>query len=211
VRVDRIEQPSIAQAQLLDAVHAPYRGAVEIVPGLIGGQVQFAFPIAGTALVGTAQGRACMLAVTAPERMPQLPDIPSLKEVYRSDLRVQESWSCLWVPAGTPKPVITKLFDATHVAHARPEVGLTMKPMQGIRVVDISPVIDAAAGMVATQSVPAARLRCARSGEGAYLDVSMAQAAVHRMLTPAVAAAAEGRDRPRVGNRGFSGSPGGAI
>jgi crotonobetainyl-CoA:carnitine CoA-transferase CaiB-like acyl-CoA transferase len=73
------------------------------------------------------------------------------------------------------------------------------------------PVIDAAAGMVAAQSVLAALLRRARSGEGAYLDVSMAQAAVHLMLTPAVAAAVEGRDRPRVGNRGFSGSPGGAT
>lgn len=73
------------------------------------------------------------------------------------------------------------------------------------------PVIDAAAGMMAAQSVLAALLRRARSGEGAYLDVSMAQAAVHLMLTPAVAAGVEGRDRPRVGNRGFSGSPGGAT
>ncbi len=73
------------------------------------------------------------------------------------------------------------------------------------------PVIDAAAGIVAAQAVLAALLRRERSGEGAYLDVSMAQAAVHLMLSPAVAAAYEGADRPRVGNRGFSGSPGGAT
>ncbi|RPH44545.1 MAG: CoA transferase [Burkholderiales bacterium] len=73
------------------------------------------------------------------------------------------------------------------------------------------PVIDAAAGMVAAQSVLAALLRRVRSGEGAYLDVSMAQAAVHLMLSPAVQAAFEGRDRPRPGNRGFSGSPGAAT
>lgn len=106
----------------LDAVHVPYRGSVEIVPGLVGGQVQFAFPIAGTALVGLGQGKVRALAVTTPERMPQLPDVPSLREVYGSELLVQESWSCLWVPAGTPKDVIAKLFEATHVAHAAPSV-----------------------------------------------------------------------------------------
>jgi crotonobetainyl-CoA:carnitine CoA-transferase CaiB-like acyl-CoA transferase len=73
------------------------------------------------------------------------------------------------------------------------------------------PVIDAAAGMAAAQAVLAALLRRERTGEGAYLDVSMVQAGVHLMLTPAVAAAVEGRDRPRVGNRGFTGSPGGST
>ncbi len=73
------------------------------------------------------------------------------------------------------------------------------------------PVIDAAAGMAAAQAVLAALLRRARSGEGAYLDVSMVQAAVHLMLSPAVQAAFEQRDRPRPGNRGFSGSPGAAT
>jgi crotonobetainyl-CoA:carnitine CoA-transferase CaiB-like acyl-CoA transferase len=73
------------------------------------------------------------------------------------------------------------------------------------------PVIDAAAGMMAAQAVLAALLRRARGGGGAYLDVSMAQAAVHLMLSPAVLAEHEGRDRPRPGNRGFSGSPGAAT
>jgi crotonobetainyl-CoA:carnitine CoA-transferase CaiB-like acyl-CoA transferase len=73
------------------------------------------------------------------------------------------------------------------------------------------PVIDAAAGMVAAQAVLAALLRRARTGEGARLDVSMAQAALQLMLSPAVAAAFEGGDRPRPGNRGFSGSPGAAT
>ena len=73
------------------------------------------------------------------------------------------------------------------------------------------PVIDAAAGMVAAQSVLAALLRRARTGEGARLDVSMAQAALQLMLSLAVAAAFEGADRPRPGNRGFSGSPGAAT
>lgn len=73
------------------------------------------------------------------------------------------------------------------------------------------PVIDAAAGMMAAQAVLAALLRRERSGEGATLDVSMVQAAAHLMLSPAVQAVVEGRDRPRPGNRGFTGSPGAAT
>lgn len=110
----------------LDAVHVPFRGSVEIVPGLIGGQIQFACPIAGTAMVGVAQGKVRALAVTTAERIPQLPQVPSLKEVYGSvsgsDLLVQESWGCMWVPAGTPRDVIQKLFDAARIAHAAPAV-----------------------------------------------------------------------------------------
>jgi tripartite-type tricarboxylate transporter receptor subunit TctC len=110
----------------LDAVHVPYRGSVEIVPGLIGGQIQFACPIAGTAMAGLAQGKVRALAVSNPARIPQLPEVPALREVYAgvqgADLLVQESWSCFWVPAGTPREVIRKLFDAALAAHASPSV-----------------------------------------------------------------------------------------
>lgn len=106
----------------LDAVHVPYRGSVEIVPGMIGGQIQFALPIAGTALAGIRQGRVRPLAVSNAARIPQLPDMPTLREAFGSDLLVQESWGCLWVPAGTPRDVVAKLFDATHVAYASASV-----------------------------------------------------------------------------------------
>jgi tripartite-type tricarboxylate transporter receptor subunit TctC len=106
----------------LDAVHVPYRGSVEIVPGLLGGQIQFAFPIAGTALNGLSQGKVRVLAVTTPQRMRQLPDVPTLKEAYGSELLVQESWGCFWTPAGTPRPVIDRIFKATVQAYEAPVV-----------------------------------------------------------------------------------------
>ncbi|MGE0797782.1 MAG: CaiB/BaiF CoA transferase family protein [Lautropia sp.] len=73
------------------------------------------------------------------------------------------------------------------------------------------PVVDAAAGMMGAQAILAALLARERGGGGAYLDVSMAQAALHLMLSTAVQAAFDGRDRLRPGNRGFSGSPGAAT
>ena len=101
----------------LDAVHVPFRGSVEIVPGMLGGQVQFALPIAGTAMTGIQQGKVRPLAVSTPQRMRQLPEVPTLRELFGSELLVQESWSGFWVPAGTPREAIDRLFDATHRAH----------------------------------------------------------------------------------------------
>ena len=73
------------------------------------------------------------------------------------------------------------------------------------------PVIDTATGMVGAQAILAALLRRFREGRGAYLDISMAQAGLQLMWPEAARAAFNGHDAPRVGNRGFSGSPGAAT
>ena len=73
------------------------------------------------------------------------------------------------------------------------------------------PVIDTATGMIGAQAILAALFRRQRKGVGAYLDISMAQAALQLMWPDAARAAVTGHDGPRVGNRGFSGSPGGST
>lgn len=103
-----------------EAVHVPYKGSVDIVPALMAGQIQFAFPIAGTALPQIRIGKVRALAVTGAARIPQLPDVPTLKEVYGSDLLVIDSWGCVWAPKGTPRPVIEKLYAAIAKAHTDP-------------------------------------------------------------------------------------------
>jgi tripartite-type tricarboxylate transporter receptor subunit TctC len=101
----------------LDAVHVPFRGSVDIVPGLLGGQVQFAFPISSTAMPAIAQGKVRPLAVTTARRIGPLPEVPTLKELFGSDLMVQESWSGFWLPVGSPREAIEKLFAATRASH----------------------------------------------------------------------------------------------
>ena len=104
----------------LNAIHVPYRGSVEIMPALLGGQIQFAFPIAGTAVPHVKSGKARALATTGAKRLPSLPDVPTMKELFGDELFVQESWGGLWAPAGTPAPIIAKLFAATRQAMADP-------------------------------------------------------------------------------------------
>lgn len=73
------------------------------------------------------------------------------------------------------------------------------------------PVVDTATGMVAAQAITTALLRRLRTGQGACLDISMAQAALQLMWPEVAKVAHSGEDSPRVGNRGFTGSPGAAT
>ncbi|MEI7785600.1 MAG: CoA transferase [Betaproteobacteria bacterium] len=73
------------------------------------------------------------------------------------------------------------------------------------------PVVDTATGMMGAQAILTALLRRFRQDQGAYLDISMAQAGLQLMWPDASRAAYGAGDAPRIGNRGFSGSPGAAT
>jgi tripartite-type tricarboxylate transporter receptor subunit TctC len=96
----------------LDVVHVPYKGSVEIVPSIISGTTQFAFPIASTAIPQIRAGKVRALAVTSAARMPALADVPTLSEAFGTPDLVLDSWFGLWAPAGTPSAIVDLLFNA---------------------------------------------------------------------------------------------------
>ncbi len=97
----------------VDVVHVPYKGSVEIVPSIISGATQFAFPIASTAIPQIKGGRVRALAITSPRRIASLPEVPTLVELFKSDDLAMDAWFGLWAPAGTPPRVVDLLFKAT--------------------------------------------------------------------------------------------------
>jgi tripartite-type tricarboxylate transporter receptor subunit TctC len=106
----------------IDVVHVPYRGSVEIVPAILSKTVEFAFPTASTAVPQVNAGKVRALATTAPRRLPQLPNVPTLRELYGSDDLVLESWSGLWGPANMPASVVAKLNDAALAVARMPDI-----------------------------------------------------------------------------------------
>jgi tripartite-type tricarboxylate transporter receptor subunit TctC len=98
--------------QGLQIVHIPLRGSVEIAASLLRGDTQFAFPVSGTGIPMVKGGKFRALAVTGAQRTPELPDIPTMLEITRDPLTVQESWSGLWAPAKTPPEIIERVFAA---------------------------------------------------------------------------------------------------
>lgn len=73
------------------------------------------------------------------------------------------------------------------------------------------PLVDAAAGLVAANAVMAALMERAQSGRGQYIEVSMWRAALQLMYPMACELLTTGIESPRVGNGGYTGSPGASI
>lgn len=106
----------------IKAAHIPLKGSVEITASLLRGDIDFAFPVAGTGVPQVKGGRLRALAVTSSSRLKELPDVPTLNEVMHNALTVQESWFGFWAPAKTPPDVIAKLHAAASKVLADPVV-----------------------------------------------------------------------------------------
>lgn len=104
----------------IDALHIPYRGSVEITPALMRGDAQFALPVVSTALPQVRDGKVRALAITATQRDPALPDVPTLNEaLHRQDLGLM-SWSGVWGPPGMAPATVARLHAALTGALAGP-------------------------------------------------------------------------------------------
>ncbi|MCC6474016.1 MAG: tripartite tricarboxylate transporter substrate binding protein [Burkholderiales bacterium] len=97
----------------LSTVHVPYKNSADVVPGLIRGDLQFAFQVASFAAPHVSAGKLRVIGVTAGARMRQYPDVPTLSESLKSDLMVQESWLGLALPVKTPAPIVQRLHAET--------------------------------------------------------------------------------------------------
>lgn len=94
--------------------HIPYRGAGPAMTDLLGGQVDVMFATAAAAASQIAGGKMRALGVTTPKRSPAMKDLPAIAESVPG--YAVESWYGLFVPAGTPADVISKLHAAAKKA-----------------------------------------------------------------------------------------------
>lgn len=101
------------------AVHVPYRGSSAAYTDLIAGRIDFMFDNLLAVGPYAKDGRVKVLAVTAAQRSPLFPEVPTLQE---AGLKGYEtiSWGGFAVPKGTPAAVVQKLKEATERANASP-------------------------------------------------------------------------------------------
>jgi tripartite-type tricarboxylate transporter receptor subunit TctC len=102
-------------------VHVPYKGTGPALNDLIGGQVDVMFTELASALELSRAGKVRILAVTAPQRATELPDVPTLIEAGVPDF-VSETWNGISAPPGTAPAIVTKLNWAVLDALNLPEV-----------------------------------------------------------------------------------------
>jgi tripartite-type tricarboxylate transporter receptor subunit TctC len=107
---NRLEMEMFLHATGTKAVQINYKGgAGPAMIGLLANEVQMMFVTFSSAVNFAKQGRVRMLGVISPERNPALPDIPTMRE-QGFDM-VVGSWQGVFVPKGTPKTVVDRLYQ----------------------------------------------------------------------------------------------------
>jgi tripartite-type tricarboxylate transporter receptor subunit TctC len=92
----------------VDIVHVPYKGTVQAVGDLVGGQLQLVFSDMVPAIPHIRSGRLRPLAVTVAQRSAALPEVPTMDEAGLPGFRSVVWWAVL-VPRGTPGEIIARL------------------------------------------------------------------------------------------------------
>jgi tripartite-type tricarboxylate transporter receptor subunit TctC len=93
----------------VDMLHVPYKGGPEMMTALLSKTTDVSFPVVASLIPQFKAGRFRALAVTSQQRLPQLPDVPTLKEALPTGGFVLESENGLVVPAGTPPAIVQRM------------------------------------------------------------------------------------------------------
>jgi tripartite-type tricarboxylate transporter receptor subunit TctC len=101
----------------IDYVHVPFRGAPDIIRGLLGEQIDVGFPTMPTAMRLAQQGQLRPLAVTSAKRSAVMPEVPTILESMPNGFS-QDAWLALAAPAGTPPAIIERLYAVLKEAAA---------------------------------------------------------------------------------------------
>jgi len=104
----------------IDVVHIPYRSIATVINALLAGTLQLTFAVAPVSLPHLRAGRVRALAVTSKSRIEQLSGVPAVAE-YLPDFEVVGWWG-LTFPAGTPKPIVDKLYKEVRSIADTPEL-----------------------------------------------------------------------------------------
>jgi tripartite-type tricarboxylate transporter receptor subunit TctC len=121
----------------IEMLHVPYKGAAPAINDLLPGRIQVWIGAANSLLPHIKEGRVRLLASASSQRSPLLPDVQTIAELgypgYALDI-----WLGVTMPAGVPRPIVTKVSGDIARALNVPELKAKLSP-QGVDVVTSSP------------------------------------------------------------------------
>ncbi len=120
--LNRLEMERFMKFADVKIVHIPYKGgAGPAVTGMLGGETQVMFVTLSSAISFIQAGKLKPLGISTTKRIDALPQVPTMIEAGFSDM-VSSSWQGVFVPAGTPRPIVDKIHAALLTTMESPEV-----------------------------------------------------------------------------------------
>jgi tripartite-type tricarboxylate transporter receptor subunit TctC len=102
------------------ATHIPFKGNIDAVSAMMGGQVDFTFSLLPNVSEQIKAGKLRALSITSATRSSLHPHIPTVSDAGVTGY-IFDAWGALMVPAGTPDSVITSIFDAVKASADSPD------------------------------------------------------------------------------------------
>lgn len=104
------------------AEHIPYRNPGQTYLALQQGEIAFTSDIPSILAPFHQADTARLIFVATDERSPQVPDVPTAREVGLGDYKAY-SWYGIYAPAGTPRPIVERMAAAIEQALSEPAIG----------------------------------------------------------------------------------------
>jgi tripartite-type tricarboxylate transporter receptor subunit TctC len=111
----------LSERAQIDTVHVPYKGGGPMLTDVLGGQIDFVIATLPAVVQHVKSGAAKALAIAAPARVPQLPEVPTVAETLPGF--EAQSWIGLLAPAGTPREIVEQLHRVVKRTLDAPDVG----------------------------------------------------------------------------------------
>jgi tripartite-type tricarboxylate transporter receptor subunit TctC len=104
----------------IDLVHVPYKGISLAVPAVMAGEVQLTFAGIATSTAPLKGGRIKAIAIGGTKRSPLFPEVPTFAELGFPEVETH-AWFGLFLPAGSPKEAVSRLYTDTKKVVDDPE------------------------------------------------------------------------------------------
>jgi len=121
---------AFSEAAGVKMIHIPYKGSAQAHVDILSGEVEMMFDTTSSAMQQIKAGKFRALAVTSPQRSPELPGVPTIAEAGYPAAEMT-TWYGLFVTGGTPAPVVERLAAEFERILKLPDVQARLKGLGG--------------------------------------------------------------------------------
>jgi tripartite-type tricarboxylate transporter receptor subunit TctC len=119
---------ALSRAASVEMTHVPFKGAAPLKQELIAGRINLGGDQLSSSLADIKAGRLKALATSASRRIPELPDVPTVRELGYPVLEA-DGWNGFFAPAKTPREIVERLSREAAAAVKHPEVARRLREM----------------------------------------------------------------------------------